>query len=63
MELFTIGIVICLLSGIGCYCLLFNCIDWFEKIKEVEIMYTALFIIGLIAFAYLMYVLVKPEKF
>ncbi|MDD7632168.1 MAG: potassium-transporting ATPase subunit F [Parabacteroides sp.] len=26
-------------------------------------MYTTLFIISLVAFAYLMYVLVKPEKF
>ncbi|MGM9856975.1 MAG: potassium-transporting ATPase subunit F [Candidatus Limisoma sp.] len=26
-------------------------------------MYTTLFIIGLVAFAYLMYVLIKPEKF
>ncbi|WP_181214881.1 potassium-transporting ATPase subunit F [Phocaeicola faecicola] len=26
-------------------------------------MYTALFIVGLIMFGYLMYVLVKPEKF
>ncbi|MCI5814439.1 MAG: potassium-transporting ATPase subunit F [Prevotella sp.] len=26
-------------------------------------MYTTLFIISLVAFAYLMYVLIKPEKF
>ncbi|MGN0067419.1 MAG: potassium-transporting ATPase subunit F [Bacteroides sp.] len=26
-------------------------------------MYTSLFIISLVAFAYLMYVLIKPEKF
>ncbi|MFL1683752.1 MULTISPECIES: potassium-transporting ATPase subunit F [Bacteroidales] len=26
-------------------------------------MYTALFIIGLIIFGYMMYVLIKPEKF
>ena len=31
--------------------------------KEGEIMYTTLFIISLVAFAYLMYVLIKPEKF
>lgn len=31
--------------------------------KEAVTMYTALFIIGLVVFAYLMYVLVKPEKF
>ena len=33
------------------------------KKEEVEIMYTTLFVISLVAFAYLMYVLIKPEKF
>lgn len=31
MDLFTIGFVICLLSGIGCFWLFFNCIDWFDS--------------------------------
>lgn len=34
-----------------------------ENLKGRLIMYTALFIISIIAFGYLMYVLVKPEKF
>ena len=31
--------------------------------RRKRFMYTALFIVGLIMFGYLMYVLVKPEKF
>lgn len=31
MDLFTIGFVICLLSGIGCFWLFFKCIDWFDS--------------------------------
>ncbi|MBS6239548.1 MAG: potassium-transporting ATPase subunit F [Bacteroides sp.] len=31
--------------------------------KERKIMYTALFVLGIAVFGYLMYVLVKPEKF
>ena len=61
MDLFTIGFAICMLSGLGCFWLFFKCIDL--KKEEVEIMYTTLFIISLVAFAYLMYVLIKPEKF
>lgn len=32
MDLFTIGFAICLLSGMGCFWLFYQCIDWFEKI-------------------------------
>lgn len=33
MDLFSIGFVVCTLSGIACFWLFFNkCIDWFEKI-------------------------------
>ena len=66
MELFTIGFAVCMLMGIGCFGLFETCIDWFENIfssKEERFMYTVLFIVSLIMFGYLMYVLVKPEKF
>ncbi len=33
MDLFSIGFVVCTLSGIACFFwLFFKCIDWFEKI-------------------------------
>lgn len=32
MELFTIGFAVCMLMGIGCFCFLGKCIDWFENI-------------------------------
>ena len=32
MDLFSIGFVVCTLSGIACFWLFFKCIDWFEKI-------------------------------
>ena len=66
MELFTIGFAVCMLIGIGCFWLFGKCIDWFENSKskkEERFMYTVLFIVSLIMFGYLMYVLVKPEKF
>ncbi len=32
MDLFSIGFVVCTLSGIACFWFFFKCIDWFEKI-------------------------------
>lgn len=32
MDLFSIGFLVCTLSGIGCFLLFFKCIDRFEKI-------------------------------
>ena len=65
MEFDALGFGVCILSGIACFWLFYKCIDWFEKnlIKRRFNMYTALFIISVIMFGYLMYVLVKPEKF
>ena len=54
MEIFTIGFWVCMACGLACFYLFF--------IKK-RIMYTALFIVGLIMFCYLCYVLIKPEKF
>ena len=34
MDLFSIGFVVCTLSGIACFWLFFKCIDWFEKIQK-----------------------------
>ncbi len=48
MDLFSIGFVVCTLS---------------KKRKEKQVMYTALFVVSLIMFGYMMYVLIKPEKF
>lgn len=31
MELFSIGFLICLISGIACFWLFWKCIDWFEN--------------------------------
>ncbi len=59
-----LGFIFCLLSGIFCFWLFFKCVDWFEKnLKLCLSMYTLLFVISLIVFGYLMYVLIKPEKF
>lgn len=33
------------------------------KRKEKQVMYTALFVVSVIMFGYMMYVLIKPEKF
>ena len=75
MEFDALGFGVCILSGIACFWLFYKCIDWFEilnilynnyfknLIKRRFNMYTALFIISVIMFGYLMYVLVKPEKF
>ena len=48
-----------LLCGLGalCYWFFFKCVDWFGE------MYTILLIISILIFIYLMYVLVRPEKF
>lgn len=32
MDLFSMGFVICLLSGLGCFWLFYKCINWFENI-------------------------------
>ncbi len=32
MELFSIGFLICILSGVICFGLFLKCIDWFDKI-------------------------------
>ena len=65
MEI-TLSFVFCLLSGFACFWLFWKCVDWFEKIKKRKgelIMYTALFVLGIAIFGYLMYVLIRPEKF
>ena len=60
----TISFIFCLLSGLFAFWLFWKCVDWFEKILEGErIMYTALFVLGIAVFGYLIYVLVRPEKF
>ena len=65
MDLFSIGFAVCTLSGIAFVFIFFKCIDWFEdpKRKEKQVMYTTLFVVSLIMFGYMMYVLIKPEKF
>lgn len=32
MELFSIGFLVCILSGVICFGLFLKCIDWFDKI-------------------------------
>lgn len=32
MDLFSIGFLVCILSGAGCFWFFYKCIDWFEKI-------------------------------
>ena len=32
MEIFSLGFLVCLLLGIGCFWLFWKCIDWFDKI-------------------------------
>ena len=59
----TLSFIFCLLSGFACFWLFWKCVDWFFKEKGELIMYTALFVLGIAIFGYLMYVLVKPEKF
>ena len=65
MEI-TLSFVFCLLSGFACFWLFWKCVDWFEKISKRKgelIMYTTLFVLGIAIFGYLMYVLIRPEKF
>ena len=50
MDLFSIGFVVCTLRRS-------------KKRKEKQVMYTTLFVVSLIMFGYMMYVLIKPEKF
>ena len=56
MEQVLSFIFLCL-TGVVCYWFFFKCIDWFEK------MFTVLFIFSVVMFGYMMYVLVRPEKF
>ena len=60
----TISFIFWLVSGLFAFWLFRKCVDWFAKINEGErIMYTALFVLGIAVFGYLIYVLVRPEKF
>lgn len=64
MELFTLVFLICLLSGIACFWLFYKVLTGSTKFKKESLfMYTTLFIVSLIMFCYLVYVLIKPEKF
>lgn len=46
------------------YWFFFKCVDWFEKdLKRRNNMFTALFILSVVMFGYMMYVLIKPEEF
>ena len=60
MNTMILCILLCAL-GVLCYWLYFKCVDWFEKIWTI--MFIGLLILSIIVFIYLMYVLVKPEKF
>ena len=46
----TLSFIFCLFSGFACFWLFWKCVDW-------------LFVIGIAIFGYLMYVLIRPEKF
>lgn len=58
-----LGFIFCLLSGIFCFWLFSNASTGLKNLKLCLSMYTLLFVISLIVFGYLMYVLIKPEKF
>ena len=60
MNAIVLFILLCALGAL-CYWFYFKCVDWFEKIYWK--MFTGLLILSIIGFIYLMYVLVKPEKF
>ena len=60
MNAIVLFILLCALGAL-CYWFYFKCVDWFEKIQWK--MFTGLLILSIIGFIYLMYVLVKPEKF
>ena len=60
MNAIVLFILLCALGAL-CYWFYFKCVDWFEKILWK--MFTGLLILSIIGFIYLMYVLVKPEKF
>ena len=53
-------ILLCAL-GVLCYWLYFKCVDLGEQLNMKK--FTGLLILSIIGFIYLMYVLVKPEKF
>ena len=61
----TLSFIFCLFSGFACFWLFWKCVDWFENIRKrrIRVMYTILFVIGIAIFGYLMYVLIRPEKF
>ena len=63
MELFTMGFLICLLSGFACFWLFYKCIDWFEKFERRKIYVYRIIYCECNHVRLLMYVLVKPEKF
>ena len=46
------------------YCFFWKCVDCFEKVeKRRNNMCTALLILSVVMFGYMMYVLIKPEEF
>ena len=60
MNEIMLFLLLCALGAL-CYGFYFKCVDWFEKIWCL--MFTSLLILSILGFVYLMYVLVKPEKF
>ena len=60
MNEIMLFLLLCALGAL-CYGFYFKCVDWFEKICRP--MFTSLLILSILGFVYLMYVLVKPEKF
>ena len=60
MNEIMLFLLLCALGAL-CYGFYFKCVDWFEKIRRP--MFTSLLILSILGFVYLMYVLVKPEKF
>ena len=60
MNEIMLFLLLCALGAL-CYGFYFKCVDWFEKISRP--MFTSLLILSILGFVYLMYVLVKPERF
>ena len=60
MNGIVLFLALCALGAL-CYWFYYKCVDWFEKIGWK--MFTGLLILSVAGFVYLMYVLVKPEKF
>lgn len=59
----TTSFIFCLLSGLLAFWLFGNVWIGLKRFKNERIMYTALFVLGIVVFGYLTYVLVRPEKF